>query len=221
MDDYIRPNNTQSPPPAHELLRRQFSNTCPTNFHACNNLGAPGLCCASEAVCSADANGNVACCPTGAECSGTINGVIHSGTVNQYGSVVAATGSGTSSFVRATGSTGEGLVPASTRTTATSAAAGGASTTGDGFIIDGTSTVASPGMGARAVGVVSTFVACLILWHWANRLAAVICEDNNTSGAIFANLTSLGLKFGLYSTAIRRSMADTSVSRNCTAEARA
>ncbi len=30
IDDYILPNTTTTAPPAHDLLKRQYSNTCPT-----------------------------------------------------------------------------------------------------------------------------------------------------------------------------------------------
>lgn len=189
LNDYIQPNTT-SPPP-HDLLKRQFSNTCPTNFHACNNLGAPGLCCASQAVCSADANGNVACCPSGAQCSGTINGVITAGTVNQDGSLISATtGTGTSSFVSARAST-TGLVAASVGSTTTTQRTSG-SNTGGGFIIDGTSTVASPGLGVRGVDVVSLLVL-LESREGTNELAAVVREDDYESAGVFADMMKIDL----------------------------
>lgn len=59
---------------ALELLKRQ-GNTCATNYYACANLGAPGLCCPRTAVCSADPRGQVACCPQGNVCTGTIGAV--------------------------------------------------------------------------------------------------------------------------------------------------
>lgn len=163
LEDYIPPSflSNDTSPSEHELLRRQFSNTCPTDFHPCNKLGAPGLCCASAAVCSPDANGNVACCPTGAVCTGAITGVITGGTVNSDGSFIGGgrTGTGTSSFVYAGSTTTQGLVPASVPSTVSSQqlGSGTATRTGGGFIIDGTSTVASPGAGLRRVDVVSIF----------------------------------------------------------------
>lgn len=58
-----------------DLLRRQGSgsNECDSGYAACINLGAPGLCCRTNQVCSADAANNVACCPLGAACTGTID----------------------------------------------------------------------------------------------------------------------------------------------------
>ncbi|KAF1939547.1 hypothetical protein EJ02DRAFT_513771 [Clathrospora elynae] len=61
------------------LLKRQ-GNTCATNYYACANLGAPGLCCPRTALCSADQQGHVACCPQGAACTGTI-GVLPTGSL--------------------------------------------------------------------------------------------------------------------------------------------
>jgi hypothetical protein len=58
-----------------ELLKRQNSNGCASNYFGCANLGVPGLCCPRTAVCSADQAGHVACCPQGAACTGSI-GVI-------------------------------------------------------------------------------------------------------------------------------------------------
>lgn len=56
-----------------ELLKRQGS-ACATNYFACSNLGAPGLCCPRTAICSADQRGQVACCPQGAACTGALGG---------------------------------------------------------------------------------------------------------------------------------------------------
>lgn len=148
LDDYLPP--TYTPDRSHELLKRQYSNTCPTHFSACSNLGASDLCCASGAVCSADAAGHVACCPIGAACSGTIAGVITAGTVNSLGSLISGSatttldGQGTSSFVNAitATTTSNGLVNASP-------------TSGNGFVIDGTSTVATPGAAMRGAEIVS------------------------------------------------------------------
>ncbi|KAF2189488.1 hypothetical protein K469DRAFT_736827 [Zopfia rhizophila CBS 207.26] len=56
-----------------ELVKRQSG--CANGYSSCANLGAPGLCCRSNSVCSADAVGHVACCPLGAACTGTIDGV--------------------------------------------------------------------------------------------------------------------------------------------------
>ena len=192
LEDYIPPsflsNSTDSSTTAHDLLRRQFSNTCPTDFHPCNNLGAPGLCCASAAVCSADANGNVACCPTGAVCTGAITGVITGGTVNSDGSLIGGgrTGTGTSSFVFAGSTTTQGLVPASVPSTVSSQqlGSGTATRTGGGFIIDGTSTVASPGAGVRGADVVSR--CDFVLWE-------VLTAD--CSQPLFAKLVMRALEY--------------------------
>ena len=156
LDDYIPPSysNNASVVEDHDLLRRQYSNTCPDDFKNCANLGAPGLCCASAAVCSPDAAGHVACCPSGVACSGTIGGVITEGTVNTYGSLISgstrANGGGattTSSFVFA-GST--------TQTTTGLVVANPSSTTNKngGFVVDGSSTVALPAAAVRGVEVV-------------------------------------------------------------------
>ncbi|OAL50725.1 hypothetical protein IQ07DRAFT_680079 [Pyrenochaeta sp. DS3sAY3a] len=64
-----------------ELLKRQ-GNTCATNYYACANLNAPGLCCPRTAICSADQRGQVACCPQGAACTGALG----TGAVTQTGS---------------------------------------------------------------------------------------------------------------------------------------
>lgn len=150
----------------HADLLRRYSNTCPTDFNSCSNLGAPQLCCASAAVCSPDAAGNVACCPSGAACSGTISGVITAGTVNAQGSLIgvattAGTSTNTGGVVGASttsSTTSDGLVLASTQTSTTTTTTGSeaVSATGQtGFIIDGTSTVATPAGAVRAADVVS------------------------------------------------------------------
>ncbi|EME87999.1 uncharacterized protein MYCFIDRAFT_192272 [Pseudocercospora fijiensis CIRAD86] len=150
---------------AHELLKRQYSNTCPEDFKSCANLGASNLCCHSKAVCSADYAGHVACCPSGAACTGTIGGVITAGTLNSNGAIVgggaAATGTTgnagvletntaqttTTSFQFAS-STTNGLVMATTPSTVALA-----TNNNGGFIVDGTSTVANPNAGARIAEV--------------------------------------------------------------------
>lgn len=168
LEDYLPPSflsNDTVIGKQHELLKRQFSNTCPQDFNNCANLGAPGLCCATGAVCSADSAGHVACCPLGAECSGTIGGVVTEGTVNSVGSLISggvtATAAGqtsTSAFVFATTTTSGGLVVASVPT-ATSVTPGqfNPSTSGNGFVIDGTSTVATPGAAVRGAQIVSKY----------------------------------------------------------------
>jgi hypothetical protein len=141
---------------AKDLLKRQYSNTCPTGFNSCANLGAPGLCCMTNAVCSADFAGNVACCPSRAVCTGTIGGVITAGTMNGNGGMVGgATGTGpppTTSFQYAGTPSGDGLVQATAPVTV---ASGGGVATGNGFIIDGGSTVAVPAAGMRRAEIVS------------------------------------------------------------------
>lgn len=151
----------------HELLRRQTiatttTNGCPTSFNNCANLGAANLCCAPNAVCSADFAGHVACCPSSAACSGTIGGVITAGTVDGNGAIVGA--ATTDSAGVATGSTTVATTATATTTTAFQSASSNsnglvvASTTlatGTGFVLDGTSTVATPGAAVRGVQVVS------------------------------------------------------------------
>lgn len=143
LADYIPP--TVSNETHHENLKRQVTATdgCPNHFQNCANMGAPGLCCATKAVCSPDAAGHVACCPSGEACSGTVAGVITGGTVNSDGSAV-------------TGTTGS--------TVAGGGAVGGAATTTDSFVgpaqtgnsnsvyIQGTSL----GVAGRGVQVVSS-----------------------------------------------------------------
>ncbi|KAK4634395.1 hypothetical protein CLAFUW4_00678 [Fulvia fulva] len=142
---------------AHELLKRQYSNTCPTGFASCANLGAPQLCCMSSAVCSADYAGHVACCPSGAACTGTITGIVSSGTMNGDGVIVGGGAAATGT------SNGGGLVggPSATTTSfqfasSTQSNNGGlveATTTGNGFIVAGSSTVATPGAGVRTADI--------------------------------------------------------------------
>jgi len=174
ISDYIPQvaSNASSEQVAHENLKRQNSNACPSSFNSCANIGAPGLCCSPNAVCSPDQAGHVACCPSGAACTGQISGVISSGSIDASGNVVgggavagatgsssgfgglattsASTTSTTQNFESAQATTsGNGLVLASTQTTATSAGGGG-------FIVDGgTSTVATPGAAVRAAEMVS------------------------------------------------------------------
>ncbi|EMF16753.1 uncharacterized protein SEPMUDRAFT_129635 [Sphaerulina musiva SO2202] len=148
---------------AHELLKRQ-SNGCPNNFRSCSNLGAPSLCCISNAVCSADTAGHVACCPSGAACTGTIAGVITAGTVNSNGALVTGTTSGalaatglttptTTSLQMYTTSASNGLVLASSTT----------DTAGDGgFIVAGTSTVATPGSAAMRNAEIPLIAKCIL-----------------------------------------------------------
>src|ERR1700753_3106592 len=56
----------------NELQRRQGTD-CPDGYgNNCAVLGAAGLCCPDDAICSADSAGNVACCQSGAACTGSI-----------------------------------------------------------------------------------------------------------------------------------------------------
>lgn len=128
--------------PHHNLFRRQTDDTCPSSYNNCANIGAPGLCCAPSARCSADAAGHVACCPRGAACTGTI-GAIKTGTSTGTG-----TGTGTAtSTASGTGDSGL-LVTASTSQSALSTGEGG-------FVMDGGQTVATPGAGFRGAQPVS------------------------------------------------------------------
>lgn len=158
--DDLLPNALDNNTAHHDLLKRQSSNTCPVDYADCASLGAPNLCCISNAVCSADQAGMVACCPNGAVCTGTITGYITSGTVDSNGVLVgggaAATTSNsalvgttapTTSFQFYTSSSTDALVPAVTSAT------DGATITG-GFIVAGSSTVATPGAGARQAEIV-------------------------------------------------------------------
>lgn len=139
--DVLSPNNasqTASEDITQEvsLEKRQSSVNCPQDYSNCQKLGAPGLCCANNAVCSADSAGYVACCPKGAACTGTITGVI----TNGVGTITTATATMTTQG-QSTASNGEVL----------------ASTTSSngGFIISGTSTVAVPASAPRRVEIVS------------------------------------------------------------------
>lgn len=142
---------------AHELLKRQ-SNGCPDSFRSCANLGAPSLCCMSNAVCSADFAGHVACCPSGAACTGTIGGIITGGTLNSNGAPATSTAPGgfattsaatTTSFEVFTSSVSNGLVIA----TATG------NGQNNGFVIAESSIVATPGSaGTRNAEIVSLSV---------------------------------------------------------------
>jgi len=179
----------------HDLLRRQASSSsCPNKYNSCSNLGAPGLCCNPNAVCSADAAGHVACCPSGAACSGVIGGVITAGTISNGVVVGGAGGAATTSagglvtaaattttsyqnFQSASSSTNGGLVAASG--TAAQSTVGG----GGGFVIDGSSTVATPGAGMRRAEVVSR---SRMLWFDINTVLTVllaICCESIIAGA--------------------------------------
>jgi hypothetical protein len=151
FQDYL-PNPIQNAT-AQDLMKRQNSNSCPNGFDSCAALGAPGLCCMSNAVCSPDNAGNVACCPTRAVCTGTIGGVITAGTMNGDGGLVGGATGGptvTTSFQYAgTTNYNGGLVQATENPTTAVATGNG------GFIVDGGSTVAIPGAGMRRAEIVS------------------------------------------------------------------
>ncbi|PSN72759.1 hypothetical protein BS50DRAFT_616305 [Corynespora cassiicola Philippines] len=121
VTDFIAPTLPTSPagtqnnetyPEVLELLRgRQVDpNECAQGYSDCGGIGAPGLCCRTNQVCSADAAGNVACCPSRAACTGTIGNVGGGAATQQPTQTVpggATTTSSTVPFVVAT-STGEG-----------------------------------------------------------------------------------------------------------------
>ncbi|KAF2484328.1 hypothetical protein BDY17DRAFT_323190 [Neohortaea acidophila] len=135
LSDYFQPiptTNTITPHPPQELRRRAGGGQCPTDFHACTNLNAPGLCCANAAICTPDDNGNVACCPSHSVCTGLVTGSITSGVLNSLGSVVG--GSQTTGVVTgsaATQTTG-GLVTTTPGATASS-------TSNNGVVIESNS----------------------------------------------------------------------------------
>lgn len=116
------PNTTfDETEPAQVELRKRQSSSCPSSYINCNGIGAPGLCCAGNSVCSADYAGHVACCPTRAACTGTIGGA---------GATATATTTNSQSFVLA-----------STATTA--ATVTGQAITSNGVIIVGGSSTAA------------------------------------------------------------------------------
>ena len=171
LQDYIPTSISNQT--AHEVLRRQNSNACPENFNSCSNLGAPGLCCAPNAVCSADFAGYVACCPSGAACSGTIGGgPITTGTVDSDGAIVGGAGAttgtddgltgttatATTDFDAASSTSGGGLVAASTDDSNNASTDDGNNlvTSSNGFIVAASTTVATPGAGVRRAEIVST-----------------------------------------------------------------
>lgn len=162
LQDYLPESTSNSTAAApHDILKRQYSNTCPKGFDSCANLGAPSLCCVSDAVCSADTAGSVACCPSGAACTGTIGGIITGGTVDASGGLVGvgstATGvsASTTGFQFASTTTNGGGLVAATSPSTVGMEDGGSETTSGGFIVNGGQTVATPGAGARAVEIVS------------------------------------------------------------------
>jgi hypothetical protein len=174
LHEYIPASLLNTTIQEHDLLRRQNSDSCPDGTDSCINLGAPGLCCASNAVCSADYGGYVACCPSGAACSGRVSGVITAGTISDgqvVGGAAATTGGsdvGSGGLVTANPTTTTGAFETASQTTASSnngglvvatttqqSTVGGADSAGSGFVVDGTSTVATPGFGRKNAQVVS------------------------------------------------------------------
>ncbi|KAI7257371.1 hypothetical protein KC345_g10803 [Hortaea werneckii] len=170
IHDYI-PSTLSNQTAQHELLRRQSDN-CPNDFRNCANLGAPGVCCASNAVCSADFAGNVACCPSGAACSGRISSIVTEGTVNSNGVLVGAGGAATATtgtddsdglaastatmtteFQNPTSTTGGGLVAASTDDSNTAVTDDGSQGSTTNFVANGGTTVATPAAGVRRADI--------------------------------------------------------------------
>ncbi|KAI6892492.1 hypothetical protein D0869_16158 [Hortaea werneckii] len=168
LQDYI-PSNLSNQTVQHELLRRQSDN-CPNDFRNCANLGAPGVCCASNAVCSADFAGNVACCPSGAACSGRISSVVTAGTVNSNGAVVGGAGAAaattgtdnsdglasattTTDFQTPTSTNAGGLVAATTDDSNTAVTDDGSQGTNTQFVANGGTTVATPAAGVRRADI--------------------------------------------------------------------
>lgn len=164
---------------SHDLLKRDSS--CPTGYDTCSNLGAPGLCCAKNAVCSADSAGYVACCPTGAACTGTISSIITGGTIAAGGSVVATSttsGLATTTAGTTTTTSGGGLVLASST---------GQTTTGSttqGFVIAASTTVATLGSaGVRSVHTVSQ-LAPEQGQNATNLCSASACTDHHRTPGV-------------------------------------
>jgi len=155
------------------LHRRQTG--CGSSYHACNGLGASGLCCASNAVCSADVGGNVACCPVGAVCTGLVAGgrggvvtVIAGGAVTS--TVVVGGGGGGVVTTTVVLAGGQATTPAQTPavvvvTTTLGASRTAAATATGGFIIAAGTTVALlPNEGARKVVQVPWLLGVLAAW---------------------------------------------------------
>ncbi|GAB1739355.1 hypothetical protein NU219Hw_g4317t1 [Hortaea werneckii] len=183
LQDYI-PSNLSNQTVQHELLRRQSDN-CPNDFRNCANLGAPGVCCASNAVCSADFAGNVACCPSGAACSGRISSVVTEGTVNSNGVVVGGAGGAaattgtdnsdgfaassatmTTDFQTPTSTNGGGLVAASTDDSNTAVTDDGSQGTNTNFVNNGGTTVATPAAGVRRADIPLPARALMQVLHY-------------------------------------------------------
>lgn len=149
------PQPQTTPRPHNNLFRRQSDDTCPSGYNNCSNIGAPGLCCSPSARCQADNAGHVACCPLGAACTGSIGGAATAGSTDSSGGFAEATSSGA-------GDSGL-LVTASTSQEPQETGDDNLRTSG-GFVMDGTQTVATPGVGARGVQPVSLS----LLWFFLN-----------------------------------------------------
>jgi hypothetical protein len=107
-----------------ELVKRQAG--CATGYDSCSNLGAPGLCCRTTQVCSADAAGHVACCPLNNACTGTIGAIatgvsslvptttVTATTTTTGGAIIVvpgATTTATGGFTQETGAASRSTVP--------------------------------------------------------------------------------------------------------------
>ncbi len=137
---------------SHRVQRRQANSGCGTSYSPCAALNAPGLCCTTAAICSADNVGNVACCPLGAACTGTVG-------------AYANTATGVGYYTTATTTQGYVLAITTDVVVASNTAATG------GFIAAAGSTVAVlPGAGARcggrSTGVLGALAAALGVLVW-------------------------------------------------------
>jgi hypothetical protein len=110
--------------PELELLKRQSG--CPSNYFSCSYLGAAGLCCKNNSLCSADNVGHVACCPQGAVCTGTLGGT----GVGAAATFASASASTTVGFVQATTTAAATIGTATTSGLLFVGATGGSQTSG-------------------------------------------------------------------------------------------
>jgi len=162
----------QSPTATQDLFKRQAAATsCPQAYNNCAVLGAPGLCCANTAVCSADYAGHVACCNKGAACTGTIASIITAGTIGGTSNTGLAStaagglggaglGGGATTTVTTTSQVaGGGLVMASSTAAATT-------TTNGGFYIQSGSPATTLGSVGGRVRVVSLALVTFVIWNW-------------------------------------------------------